>query len=189
MASETIPKSGPVHPNMQHGGGTVNATPYVAPTHDSIGFSERPKKFNIKDFKRWQQKKLFYLTILNLARFSITSIRILIAITAINNLKIHQMDVKTAFLNGDLNKEIYIEQPEGFVAPDHKRKILDEDEHGDFVEIIDRIRDGCQELKHLVRRGSYGYEDSGNFKSKDITIPRNLSPAEFHFAAYRDILI
>ncbi|KAK3008322.1 hypothetical protein RJ639_014426 [Escallonia herrerae] len=42
---------------------------------------------------------------------------------AINNLEINQMDVKTVFLNGDLNEEIYIEQPEGFVAPDHKRKV------------------------------------------------------------------
>ncbi|KAK3011526.1 hypothetical protein RJ639_012584 [Escallonia herrerae] len=41
---------------------------------------------------------------------------------AINNLEIHQMDVKGAFLNGDLNEEIYMEQSEGFVAPDHKRK-------------------------------------------------------------------
>ncbi|KAK3040689.1 hypothetical protein RJ639_028385 [Escallonia herrerae] len=53
----------------------------------------------------------------------ITAIRILIAIAAINNLEIHQMDVKTAFLNGDLNEKIYIEQPEGFVAPNHKRKV------------------------------------------------------------------
>ncbi|KAK3034182.1 hypothetical protein RJ639_034322 [Escallonia herrerae] len=43
----------------------------------------------------------------------ITSIRILIAIVAINNLKIHQMDVKTTFLNGDLNEEIYMEQLRG----------------------------------------------------------------------------
>ncbi|KAK2997052.1 hypothetical protein RJ639_024968 [Escallonia herrerae] len=42
---------------------------------------------------------------------------------AINNLEINQMDVKTIFLNGDLNEEIYIEQPEGFVAPNHKRKV------------------------------------------------------------------
>ncbi|KAM2835849.1 hypothetical protein PS2_032724 [Malus domestica] len=46
----------------------------------------------------------------------ITSIRLLIAIAALHDMEIHQMDVKTAFLNGDLDKEIYIEQPEGFVV-------------------------------------------------------------------------
>ena len=47
----------------------------------------------------------------------ITSIRMLIAIAAIFGLEIHQMDVKTAFLNGELDEEIYMEQPEGFSAP------------------------------------------------------------------------
>ena len=47
----------------------------------------------------------------------ITFIRLLIAIVAIFDLKIHQIDVKTAFLNGDLEEEIYMDQPEGFVEP------------------------------------------------------------------------
>ena len=47
----------------------------------------------------------------------ITSIRLLISIAAIFYLKIHQMDVKTAFLNGDLEEEIYMDQFEGFVEP------------------------------------------------------------------------
>ncbi|GKG26569.1 zinc finger CCCH domain-containing protein 14 [Tanacetum coccineum] len=46
----------------------------------------------------------------------ITSIRMVLAIVAIRNLEVHQMDVKTAFLNGDLEEEIYMEQPEGFNA-------------------------------------------------------------------------
>ena len=45
----------------------------------------------------------------------ITSIRLLIAIAVIFDLKIHQMDVKTVFLNGGLEEEIYMDQPEGFV--------------------------------------------------------------------------
>ncbi|MCQ7056711.1 hypothetical protein M9Y08_18315, partial [Clostridioides difficile] len=53
----------------------------------------------------------------------ITSIRVLIAIAAMHDLEIHQMDVKTAFLNGDLEEEIYMEQPEGFVAPGNERKV------------------------------------------------------------------
>ena len=39
----------------------------------------------------------------------ISSIRMLITITAIHNLEIRLMDVKTTFLNGDLDEEIYME--------------------------------------------------------------------------------
>ncbi|KAB2595479.1 DNA polymerase zeta catalytic subunit-like [Pyrus ussuriensis x Pyrus communis] len=42
----------------------------------------------------------------------IASIRLLIAIASVYNLEIHQMDVKTAFLNGELDEEIYMDQPE-----------------------------------------------------------------------------
>ncbi|GJV47162.1 retrovirus-related pol polyprotein from transposon TNT 1-94 [Tanacetum coccineum] len=53
----------------------------------------------------------------------ITSIRMIIAIAALRNLEIHQMDVKTAFLNGDLEEEIYMNQPEGFIAPGQEGKV------------------------------------------------------------------
>ncbi|CAM8923791.1 unnamed protein product [Rhodiola kirilowii] len=53
----------------------------------------------------------------------ITSIRMIIAIAALHNLEIYQMDVKPAFLNGDLEEEIYMEQPEGCREPGHKRKV------------------------------------------------------------------
>jgi hypothetical protein len=44
----------------------------------------------------------------------LASIRILLAIAAIYDLHIYQMDVVTAFLAGELEEEIYMEQPEGF---------------------------------------------------------------------------
>jgi hypothetical protein len=53
----------------------------------------------------------------------ISSIRILIALASIYKLVIHQMDVKTAFLNGDLEEEIYMAQPEGCVAPGQEKKV------------------------------------------------------------------
>ena len=53
----------------------------------------------------------------------ITSIRMLIAIAAIHNLEIHQMDVKTVFLNGNLDEEIYMEQPEGFIVHGQEKKV------------------------------------------------------------------
>ena len=44
------------------------------------------------------------------------SIRILLSIAACLDYEIWQMDVKTAFLNGNLEEDIYMQQPEGFVA-------------------------------------------------------------------------
>nr|GEW70108.1 retrovirus-related Pol polyprotein from transposon TNT 1-94 [Tanacetum cinerariifolium] len=49
----------------------------------------------------------------------IKAIRIFIANAASRNMTVYQMDVKTAFLNGDLKEEVYVSQPEGFVDPDH----------------------------------------------------------------------
>ena len=38
----------------------------------------------------------------------------LLAYTSSNNFKLFQMDVKSAFLNGFISKEVYVEQPPGF---------------------------------------------------------------------------
>ena len=43
------------------------------------------------------------------------SIRILLAIAAKDDLEIAKFDVKTAFLHGDLQEEIYMQQPEGYI--------------------------------------------------------------------------
>ncbi|KAF3664438.1 Histone acetyltransferase HAC4 [Capsicum annuum] len=54
-----------------------------------------------------------------------TSIHLLIALAAIHGFVIHQMDVKTKFQNGDLDKEVHMKQPEGFVNPGQERKVYD----------------------------------------------------------------
>jgi hypothetical protein len=44
-----------------------------------------------------------------------TSIRCILALATLEDMEIHQMDMKIAFLNGKIKKEIYMEQPQGFV--------------------------------------------------------------------------
>jgi hypothetical protein len=46
----------------------------------------------------------------------LTTICELLSLVASHGLLVHQMDVKTAFLNRELDKEIYMEQPNGFVC-------------------------------------------------------------------------
>ncbi|GJZ13448.1 zinc finger, CCHC-type containing protein [Tanacetum coccineum] len=53
----------------------------------------------------------------------ISTIRLLIAMASIHNLIIHQMDVKTTFLNDDLDEEVYMNQPQGFIIPGNENKV------------------------------------------------------------------
>jgi hypothetical protein len=52
-------------------------------------------------------------TFAHVARY--TSIRAIISLVGSMGWKLHQMDVKTTFLNGEIEEEIYIEQPDGFI--------------------------------------------------------------------------
>jgi len=55
-------------------------------------------------------------TYVRVARFE--AVRLLLAYTSMNRFKLHQMDVKSAFLNGYIDEEVYVSQPQGF--EDHK---------------------------------------------------------------------
>nr|GEX95403.1 retrovirus-related Pol polyprotein from transposon TNT 1-94 [Tanacetum cinerariifolium] len=68
----------------------------------------------------------------------IEAIRIFIANAASKNMTIYQMDVKTAFLNGELKEEVYVSQPEGFVDPDHPTHVY-------------RLKKALYELKQAPR--------------------------------------
>ena len=50
----------------------------------------------------------------------VTSIRILLFVVATFDFEVEQMDVKTPFIHGDLEEEIYMKQPEGFVVKGNK---------------------------------------------------------------------
>ncbi|GJR67130.1 zinc finger, CCHC-type containing protein [Tanacetum coccineum] len=52
-----------------------------------------------------------------------STIRLLITITSIHKLIIHQMDVKTNFLNDELDEEVYMNQPQGFIMHGNENKV------------------------------------------------------------------
>ena len=52
-----------------------------------------------------------------------TSIRLILAIVAIQDLQLEKLDVKTAFLHGSLNEEIYMSQSEGYVLQGDEDKV------------------------------------------------------------------
>ena len=49
-----------------------------------------------------------------------SSLRVILAVAASRKMAVQQLDVKTAFLHGDLEEEIYMEQPEGYMKEDRR---------------------------------------------------------------------
>lgn len=52
-----------------------------------------------------------------------TSIRVILALVALYDWEVHQVDVATAFLNGVLQEEVFMCQPDGFVIPGKEKKV------------------------------------------------------------------
>ena len=52
-----------------------------------------------------------------------TSVRLFISLAATYNWDLHKLDIKNVFLHGDLQDEVYMEQPTGFVAQGQIRKV------------------------------------------------------------------
>ncbi|CAJ2645128.1 unnamed protein product [Trifolium pratense] len=89
------------------------------------------------------------------------SIRLLLAVACILKFKLYQMDVKSAFLNGYLNEEVYVEQPKGFVDPS-------------FPNHVYKLRKALYGLKQAPRAWyerlteflvNHGYKKGGNDKT------------------------
>jgi hypothetical protein len=52
------------------------------------------------------------------------SVRVMFVVAAHHGWIVHHMDMKSAFLNGDLAEEVYAHQPPGFVAKESEKKVL-----------------------------------------------------------------
>ena len=66
------------------------------------------------------------------------SIRMFLALAVYKGFKIYQMDVKSAFLNGNLEEEVFIEQPNGFILSDDPNMVC-------------KLRKALYGLKHAPR--------------------------------------
>jgi hypothetical protein len=89
--------------------------------HSTYGSIEKYKaRFVARGFS--QKEGIDYEeTFAPVARY--TSIRTTLAIATVMKWKIHQMDVKTTFLNGVVEKEVCVEQPQGFETHDRKTHV------------------------------------------------------------------
>jgi len=52
------------------------------------------------------------------------TVRLVVAHASLQGWNLHQLDVKSTFLNGDLEEEVYIDQPQGFVKEGSEDKVL-----------------------------------------------------------------
>ena len=82
------------------------------------------------------------------------SIRSLLALANAYDLDVHHMDVTTAFLNGNLDCEIYMEQPEGFIDPDHP----------DYVCLLDKSLYGLKQSSRCWNNTLDGYLKANDYR-------------------------
>ncbi|GJY50378.1 retrovirus-related pol polyprotein from transposon TNT 1-94 [Tanacetum coccineum] len=88
---------------------------------------------------------------------------IFVAYAAHKSFPIYQMDVKMAFLNGPLKEEVYVEQPDGFVDPDHPEKVY-------------RLRNALYGLKQAPRAW---YDELSNFLMSKGFTKGTIDPTQF----------
>lgn len=85
--------------------------------HDEVGNVVRNKARLIAQGYNQQEGIDYEKTFAHITRLE--SMRMLLAFAYFRNFKLFQMNVKSAFLNGYLNEEVYIKQPLGFEDPDN----------------------------------------------------------------------
>mgnify|MGYP001011468312 CR=1 FL=1 len=103
---------------------------------ESDGSKRFKARLVVKGFK---QKEGIDYTEIFAPVVKISTIRVVLSIVAAEDLHLEQLDVKTAFLHGDLEEDIYMHQPEGFV----------EENKGNLVY---KLRKSLYRLKQIPRQ-------------------------------------
>ncbi|KAL4376734.1 hypothetical protein GQ457_02G021410 [Hibiscus cannabinus] len=107
------------------------------------------------------------------------SLRIVLALVAQFDLELQQMDVKTAFLNGDLEEEVYMKQPEGFFSSDGEN-------------LVCKLKKSIYGLKQASRQWGMLHEVkqflSKNFDMKDMGDASYVIGIKIHRDRHKGIL-
>nr|GEW03329.1 reverse transcriptase domain-containing protein [Tanacetum cinerariifolium] len=98
---------------------SVAIIPCISPK--SVGLRFNPVELGLELRYRQEEGIDFKESFAPVAR--IEAIRIFIDNAATKNMTIYQMDVKTAFLNGELREVVYVSQPKGFIDPDKSNHV------------------------------------------------------------------
>ncbi|GJX87275.1 retrovirus-related pol polyprotein from transposon TNT 1-94 [Tanacetum coccineum] len=101
------------------------------------------------------------------------AVRIFVAHAAHKSFPIFQMDVKTVFLNGPLKKKVYVAQPNGFVDPNHPKKVY-------------RLRKALYGLKQAPRAW---YNELSKFMLSKGFTKGTIDPTLFTIRYGEDILL
>ncbi|GJY36124.1 putative RNA-directed DNA polymerase [Tanacetum coccineum] len=99
------------------------------------------------------------------------SIRVVLGLAASLDLEVEQMDVKTAFLHGDLDKEIYMEQLEGFQVKGKEGYKFGDD---DFIILLLYVDDMLIVGKNIGRIAQLKRDLSKSFSMKDLGLAKQI---------------